>query len=70
MRVADRGGLPKRAGRRGGEGRLKQPLGISSPGLTMRRERKWEGRGVHSDRGNMASGERRVDGGDDDFSWC
>jgi len=39
---------------RGGEGRLNQPLGTSSPGLTIRRERKREGRLLHSDRGSVA----------------
>ena len=47
-------GLPKRARRRGGEGELNQPLGTSLPGLTIRRERKREGRWLHSDRGNVA----------------
>jgi len=35
-------------------GELNQPLGISLLGLTIRRERKREGRGLHSDRGNVA----------------
>jgi len=30
------------------------PLGTSLPGLTIRRERKTEGRWLHSDRGNVA----------------
>jgi len=41
-------------GEEGGEGELKQPLGTSLPGLTIRRERKREGRWLHSDRGNVA----------------
>jgi len=41
-------------GKEGGEGELSQPLGKSLPGLTIRRERKREGRWLHPDRGNVA----------------
>ena len=34
--------------------KLNQPLGTSLPGLTSRKERKREGRRLHSDRGNVA----------------
>jgi len=44
--VADNGRLPKQAPRSGGEGRLNQPIGTSSPGLTVRREGGGDGDGV------------------------
>ena len=48
------GGCLSQPGEGGGEGELYQALGTSLPSPTIRRERKREGRRLHSDRGNVA----------------
>jgi len=41
-------------GEEGVQANSTKPLGTSLPGLTIRRERKREGKWLHSDRGNVA----------------
>jgi len=48
------GGCLSEPGEEGVKANSTNPLGTSLPGLTIRRERKREGRWLHPDRGNVA----------------